>query len=126
LSGSFHIQIEGDLDGLAAAVRDEAERYFGILAREIPEAFRQTLDSAAPSGRRYGSHIASAEGQIPATLSGSLYRSIRGEQTGPLEVTVEMAEHAGFLEPLLDGHLNRPFAAESVEAGAIKALSDFQ
>lgn len=80
--------------------------------------FKSTKNRNLKRGRI---HIASAKGEAPAILSGTLFRSMGfNRQSFHTLVIGSKAEHAQWLEPSPDeswsGYLNRPFMLKAIES----------
>jgi hypothetical protein len=100
---------------LRSAVEAETVATMKHIADYVPEEMRIIMDSATrtgkPATRKSGDAFTrSAFGEIPAKDSFELYDSLEAKADGKT-VTLQMAEHGKFLDPLFDDdeYLNRPF-----------------
>lgn len=133
-----NITIRGDAD-----FSDEISGYLTALSKAIPEKMREVTDESIPSGHLYrrgvmtgrrtkalaalglrssGSrlitggrfHRASAPGQPPAKDTDKLYRSGKVKSHGKYHKEISFANHLGYLDPAVGGHLNRPVLEEAI------------
>lgn len=75
----------------------------------MAEEMKKSIASGTKSGRRYGSHTASAPGQAPANWTGKLLSSIRVQKTKGVAFVSVTAKYAEFLEFGTSKMRPRPF-----------------
>lgn len=126
------VTVEIDLTQLrklrAEGGRTAAKRALGKLAFYC-EAFAKDLLSGSRSGRVYGGHQASAPGEPPAVLTGTLKNSIRAvaEGDGAMVWMVRVGtEYGAILEFGSAKIAPRPFMRPAAEATSKKVTEVFK
>ncbi|HEY0659604.1 MAG TPA: hypothetical protein VGD05_14105 [Pyrinomonadaceae bacterium] len=96
----FKVGVEFSPGDLAAAVQETTKEFMRLLAAGMPDEMRSEMRQFPP---------ASSEGNAPAKRTGELAGSFEAN-----DLTIVMAGHAQYLDPVFNGHLNRPFIMPAV------------
>jgi len=113
---SFSIDFDPNLASFERELKTDIEREGAAVLREIVEL--------APAEMRdlMGNNPPSARGNPPANRSGDLSRSFTGTMTSAATGQIAMIYYAGYLDPFLGGHLDRPLVEEGVDRAVVKVM----
>ena len=100
----IEIRIENNIPELFQKLEAAVSRFVQTSAADIGEAARAAMN-APKSGRLYGAHRASAQGEAPASRSGKYLSSIEVLKGASLEAMVGVSVPYA---PILEYGLNRP------------------
>ena len=112
----FSIDFDPNLVSFERELKTDIEREATAIVREIvelaPQEMRDLMSDSPPSAR----------GNPPANRSGDLSRSFQGTMTSAASGQIAMIYYAGYLDPFLGGHLDRPLVEEGVDRAVVKVM----
>lgn len=102
-------------EAMIRALFDQSDKILDDLADDLAKEMKKRILTGSKSGRRYGSHTASAPGQSPANDTGALVKSISVEKKNKTADVVIDKEYAEYLELGTSKMRPRPFIMPSIQ-----------
>ncbi len=115
---AFQIEIRQAVAAdLTRTIEDATAQLVRSIAEDAPDEMRAEM--SITGGR-------SVRGEAPHRQTGYLARNIKGVVVSPTQAEIEFPFYAEYLDPVLDGNLDRPFIDIGITRAIAKSIENLQ